>query len=141
MAWLALLPTRPDVLQLDLHGYRDLSGERVVRAKIIEAQANGFSALRIIHGRSTSGDDFQRPNDGTLKSAVIAVCRERPIAKLLDRDPFVGDAATTILLRANKCPKRPPFWTSLPRPEFRPPTAPPLGAIVPGQVPRFELPE
>ena len=39
MAWLALLPTRPDELQLDLHGYRYLSGERVVRAKIIEAQA------------------------------------------------------------------------------------------------------
>jgi hypothetical protein len=141
MAWLAPSPTRPDELELDLHGYRYLSGERVVRAKIIEAQANGFSALRIIHGHSTSGDDFQRPNDGTLKSAVIAVCRERPIVKLLDRDPFIGEAATIILLRPTKRPKRPPYWTSLPRPEFRPHAAPPPGAIVPGQVPRFELPE
>jgi hypothetical protein len=141
MAWLLPSPTRPDELHLDLHGYRYLSGERVVRAKIVEAQANGFSALRIIHGRSTSGDDFQRPNDGTLKSAVIAVCRERPIVRLLDRDPFVGDAATHILLRPNKRPKRPAYWTGLPRPEFRPPSAPPPGAIVPGQVPRFALPD
>lgn len=141
MAWLVLSPTRPDELELDLHGYRYLSGERVVRAKIIEAQANGFSALRIIHGRSTSGTDFQRPHDGTLKSAVIAVCGERPIARLLDRDPFVGEAATIILLRPVKRPRQPPFWTSLPRPEFRPTSTPPPGAIVPGQVPSFAPPE
>ena len=141
MAWLASSPTRPDELELDLHGYRYLSGERVVRAKIIEAQANGFSALRIIHGRSTSGDDFQRPNDGTLKSAVIAVCRERPIAKLLDRDPFPGEAATIILLRPVKRPQIPPRWTALPRPEFRPTSAPPPGAATPGTIPRFTVPD
>jgi hypothetical protein len=141
MAWLAPSHTRPDELELDLHGYRYLSGERIVRAKIIEAQANGFSALRIIHGRSTGGDDFQRPNDGTLKSAIIAVCRERPIAKLLDRDPFPGEAATIILLRPVKRPRIPPYWTALPRPEFRPTSAPPPGAALPGTIPRFTPPD
>ncbi len=140
MAWFAPVPSRPDELQLDLHGYRYLSGERIVRAKIIEAQANGFSALRVVHGRSTSGNDFQNPNDGTLKSAILAVCRERPIAKLLDQEPFVGEAITTILLRANKRPLSPPRWTSLPRPEYRT-TAPPIGAAGPGQIARFAPPE
>ena len=137
MAWLALFPSRPDELQLDLHGYRYLSGERVVRAKIIEAQANGFGALRVVHGRSTSGHDFQHPNDGTLKSAVLAVCRERAIAKLLDREPFVGEAATTILLRRVKRPKSPPYWSSLPRPEYATYPPPPPGAAGPGVVPIF----
>jgi DNA-nicking Smr family endonuclease len=127
-------------LHLDLHGYRYASGAHVVRAKIIEAQANGFSALRIIHGRSTGGDDFQRPNDGTLKSAIIAVCRERPIVKLLDRDPFLGEAATIILLRPTKRPQNPPRWTALPRPEYRPTSAPPPGAALPGTIPHFTPP-
>ncbi|MFN8541448.1 MAG: Smr/MutS family protein [Thermomicrobiales bacterium] len=140
MAWLAPNPNRPDELALDLHGYRYLSGAHVVRTKITEAQANGFSAIRIIHGRSTGGDDFQRPNDGTLKSAIIAVCRERPIAKLLDRDPFPGEAATTILLRPVKRPLNPPRWTALPRTEYRPTPAPPPGAAVPGTIPRFTVP-
>ena len=136
MAWLALFPSRPDELQLDLHGYRYLSGERVVRAKIIEAQANGFGALRVVHGRSTSGHDFQHPNDGTLKSAVLAVCRERAIAKLLDREPFVDEAAT-ILLRRVKRPKSPPYWSSLPRPEYATYPPPPPGAAGPGEIPIF----
>lgn len=140
LAWLALFPSRPDELELDLHGYRYLSGERVVRAKIVEAQANGFGALRVVHGRSTSGHDFQRPNDGTLKSAVLAVCRERAIARLLDRAPFVGEATTTILLRPNRRPQRPPRWTRLPRPEYATAAPPPPGAAGPGEVPLFAPP-
>ena len=72
MAWLALHPSRPDELELDLHGYRYATGQRVARAKIIEAQANGFAALRIGHGRSTSGYDAYAPNEGTLKAAIAA---------------------------------------------------------------------
>lgn len=140
MAWLALFPSRPDELQLDLHGYRYHSGERVVRAKIVEAQANGFGALRVIHGHSTSGHDFAHPSDGTLKAAVLAVCRERAIAGLLDREPFVGDAATTIRLRPAGRPQRPPRWTSLPRPEYATYPPPPPGAAGPGELPLFAPP-
>ncbi|HEX5506535.1 MAG TPA: Smr/MutS family protein [Thermomicrobiales bacterium] len=137
MAWLALFPSRPDELELDLHGYRVATGERAARAKIVEAQANGFRALRIHHGRSTSGADAHAPNVGTLKAAVLALARERDIARLLDRDPLVGDAATTLFFRPNRHPHRPARWTSLPRPEYAQRAAPPPGAARPGEVPLF----
>lgn len=140
MAWLAILPARPDELQLDLHGYRYTSGERVVRAKIAEAQANGFRALRIIHGSSTGGYDNYAPNEGTLKSAIIAICKDRVILRLLDRDPFVGDAATTILLSVNRRPLRPTRWSPLPRPEYAQQQPAPPGAAVPGELPLFTPP-
>ena len=140
MAWLALFPSRPDELDLDLHGYRYESGRRVARAKILEAHDNGFAALRIRHGRSTSGPDAYAPNEGTLKAAVLGLCREREIARLLDQDPFVGDAATTLVFRPHRRPQQPPPWTSLPRPEFTPPGDPPPGAAGPGELPLFAPP-
>lgn len=140
MAWLALFPSRPDEVQLDLHGYRYASGERVLRAKIAEAHANGFRALRIIHGHSTGGDDNYAPNAGTLKAAILAVCKDRALARLLDQDPFVGDAATMILFRPNRRPLSPARWTPLPRPEFPTYPPPPPGAAGPGAVPTFAPP-
>lgn len=140
MAYLAIVPARPDELQLDLHGYRFMSGERVARAKIIEAQANGFRALRIIHGSSTGGHDNYAPNEGTLKAAILAICNDRTIIRLLDRDPFIGDAATTILLKTNRRPNSPARWSPLPRPEFTPRSAPPIGAAGPGETPIFSPP-
>ncbi len=140
MAWLALLPTRLDEVQLDLHGYRYASGERVLRAKIAEAHANGFRSLRVVHGYSTGGYDNDAPNEGTLKAALLVVCKERAIARLLDRDPFIGDANTTILFRPNRRPLSPPRWSSLPRPEFAPTQAPPPGAVGPGVQPWFAPP-
>ena len=140
MAYLAILAARPDELELDLHGYRFMSGERVARAKIIEAQANGFRALRIIHGGSTGGYDNYSPNEGTLKAAILAICKDRAILKLLDRDPFVGDAITTILLKDNRRPNSPVRWSPLPRPEFAQRNSPPIGAAVPGEIPIFSPP-
>lgn len=140
MAWLALFPSRPDELELDLHGYRVVTGERVARAKIAEARANGFRALRIHHGRSTSGADAHAPNEGTLKAAVLALARERDIARLLDREPLVGDAATTLFFRVTRRANRPARWTSLPRPEYAPRATPPPGAALPGEVPLFAPP-
>ena len=140
MAYLAIVPARPDELLLDLHGYRFASGERAARAKIVEAHANGFSALRVIHGGSTGGYDNYAPNEGTLKAALLAICREKAIARLLDREPFIGDAATTILLKPNRRPLSPARWSPLPRPEFAPHQAPPIGAAGPGEVPNFTPP-
>lgn len=140
MAWLALFPSRPDELELDLHGYRYESGLRVARAKIREAHDNGFRALRIHHGRSTGGHDALAPNEGTLKAAVLALCRERDIQRLLDQDPFVGDAATTLFFRPNRRPQAPPRWTNLPRPEYAPQHPPPPGAAGPGELPLFAPP-
>jgi Smr domain-containing protein len=140
MAWLALFPARPDELELDLHGYRYLTGERVARAKIVEAHANGFRALRIHHGRSTSGPDAYAPREGTLKAAILALVEEPGVARLLEREPFVGDSATTLFFRPNRRPTRPPRWTALPRPEFTPPATPPPGAALPGEIPLFAPP-
>jgi hypothetical protein len=140
MAWLALFPSRPDEVQLDLHGYRYASGERVVRAKIAEAYANGFRSLRLIHGHSTGGDDNYAPNEGTLKAAIIAVCKEREIARVLDQPPFVGDASTTILFRPNRRPNAPVRWSTLPRPEYPTYPPPPPGAAGPGTMPTFAPP-
>ena len=140
MAWLALFPSRPDELELDLHGYRYESGARVARAKIAEAWANGFHALRIRHGRSTGGADAFSPNEGTLKAALLGICREREIARLLDGEPFVGDAATQLFFRPNRRPHRPPRWTGLPRPEYAAHALPPPGAAVPGELPLFAPP-
>lgn len=140
MAWLALFPARPDELELDLHGYRYESGLHAARAKIVEAHANGFTALRIRHGRSTSGPDAYTPNEGTLKAAVLALCKERDIKRLLNQDPFIGDAATTLVFRPHRRPQRPPHWTSLPRPEFAPRSDPPPGAAGPGELPLFAPP-
>lgn len=140
MAWLAILPARPDELQLDLHGYRYHSGERVIRAKIAEAQANGYRALRIIHGGSTGGYDAFAPNEGTLKAALLTVCKDRAIVRLLDGEPFIGDSATTLLLRANRHPSRPTRWSPLPRPEYKQDRAAPPGAAVPGEMPLFTPP-
>lgn len=140
MAYLAVLPARPDELQLDLHGYRFASGERVARAKIGEAHANGFRSLRILHGNSTGGYDNFAPNEGTLKAAVIALCKERVIARLLERDPFIGDTATVLFFRENRRPLSPTRWTPLPRPEFAPRGTPPIGAAGPGENPIFSPP-
>lgn len=140
MAWLALFPSRPDELELDLHGYRYESGLRVARAKIAESYDNGFSALRVHHGRSTTGSDAYVPNEGTLKAAVLALCKERDIKRLLDQDPFVGDSSTLLFLRPNRRPASPPRWTSLPRPEYTPRGEPPPGAARPGELPLFAPP-
>ena len=140
MAWLALFPSRPDELELDLHGYRYATGERVARAKILEAYNNGFRALRIRHGRSTGGSDAYAPNEGTLKAALLALCREREIARLLDGDPFIGDAATQLFFRPNRRPHAPPRWTGLPRPEYAAQATPPPGAALPGDLPLFAPP-
>lgn len=140
MAWLALNPARPDELELDLHGYRYASGLRVARAKIAEAHANGFGALRIRHGRSTGGYDAHAPNEGTLKAGIIALCREREIARLLAQDPFVGDATTILPFRPHRRPHDPPRWSTLPRPEYAPDRPPPPGAAGPGEVPLFRPP-
>lgn len=140
MAYLAVLPARPDELQLDLHGYRYASGERVARAKIVEAHANGFRSLRILHGGSTSGHDNYAPNEGTLKAAILAICRERAVVRILERDPFIGDTGTTIIFKPNRRPLSPTRWSPLPRPEFAPRAQPPIGAAVPGETPIFSPP-
>lgn len=140
MAWLAIFPSRPDELELDLHGYRHASGERVARAKILEAYANGFRALRLRHGQSTSGSDAYAPNEGTLKAAILAIVKERDIARLLEQDPFVGDTATMLFFRLNRRPNAPARWSSLPRPEYTPPGTPPPGAAGPGELPLFSPP-
>jgi hypothetical protein len=140
MAWLASYPSRPDELELDLHGYRYASAERVARAKIVEAHANGFRALRVHHSRSTSGPDAHAPTEGTLKAAVLALVKERDIARLLERDPYVGDASTHFFFRPNRRPTSPVRWTSLPRPEYAAQGAPPPGAALPGERPHFAPP-
>lgn len=140
MAWLALFPARPDELELDLHGYRYASADRVARAKITEAYANGFRALRIRHGQSTSGPDAYAPHAGTLKAAILALVREREIARLLDQDPFISDTTTQLFFRPNRRPNTPVRWTSLPRPEYAATATPPPGAAVPGELPLFAPP-
>ncbi|HEU5329020.1 MAG: Smr/MutS family protein [Thermomicrobiales bacterium] len=140
MAWLAVHPSRLDEVELDLHGYRYASAERVARAKILEAYANGFRALRINHGRSTSGYDAYAPNEGTLKAAIVALCRERAIARLLEQDPFIGDATTQLFFRPNRRPTVPVRWSSLPRPEYAVNRAAPSGAAGPGEAPLFAPP-
>lgn len=140
MAWLVVFPARPDEVELDLHGYRYASGARVARAKILEAHANGFRALRIHHGQSTGGADAYAPREGTLKAALLALCREREIARLLEQDPFVGDSATRLLFHPNRRPHEPARWTGLPRPEYAPRGTPPPGAAGPGELPLFAPP-
>ncbi len=140
MAYLALIVARPDELDLDLHGYRYASGERVARTKIAEAYANGFRSLRIIHGSSTGGSDNFAPHTGTLKAAILALVQERAIARILDRDPFIGDTATVLFFKRNHHPSNPVRWTALPRPEYTQQSQPPLGAAQPGEQPIFRPP-
>lgn len=140
MAWLALFPSRPDELELDLHGYRYVTAERVARTKILEAHANGFRALRMHHGRSTSGYDAYAPNEGTLKAALLRLVEERDIARLLAQAPVIGDATTQLFFMRHRRPHRPVRWTSLPRPEYTPTRTPPPGAALPGDVPLFSPP-
>lgn len=137
MAYLAIAANRPDELDLDLHGYRFTTGEAVIRAKIREAHANGFRAIRLIHGSSTVGFDSTTPNAGTLKAAVLAICGERAISRLLENDPFVADTVTVLFFKRNPRRLDPPRWTALPRPEFRQLQTPPPGASLPGQIPHF----
>src|SRR6266480_4019886 len=107
------------------------SAERPARAKIVEAHANGFRALRVHHGRSTSGPDAHAPTEGSLKAAVLALVKERDMARLLDRDPYVGDASTLLFFRHNRRPTSPVRWTSLLRPEYTGQGTPPPGAALP----------
>lgn len=140
MAWLAVFPSRLSEIELDLHGYRYLTAERVVAAKIKEAYANGFVAMRIHHGRSTSGDDAFVPREGTLKSMVLALLATKSLVTLLDREPYVGDSSTLVFFKPNRRRRVPAVWTSLPRPEFSPAGAPPVGAALPGERPLFAPP-
>lgn len=140
MAWLAVFPSRLTEIELDLHGYRFSTAERVAAAKIQEAYANGFSAMRVHHGRSTTGDDAFAPREGTLKAMLLDLVTRRPLAALLDRDPYVGDSSTLLLFKHRKGGRGPVAWTPLPRPEFATSGLPPTGAALPGERPLFAPP-
>lgn len=140
MAWLAVFPSRLDEIELDLHGYRYATAERVASAKIVEAHANGFGALRVHHGRSTSGSDAFAPHDGTLKAMLLELVAKPNFARLLAREPYVGDSSTLLFFKRGRRWQSPAVWTNLPRPEFTPLGQPPLGAALPGERPLFAPP-
>lgn len=140
MAWLAVFPARLSEIELDLHGYRYLTAERVASTKIKEAYANGFVAMRIHHGRSTAGHDAFVPREGTLKAMVLALLATKSLATLLDREPYVSDSSTLLFFRPSARRRVPAVWTALPRTEFSPAGAPPRGAALPGERPLFAPP-
>lgn len=140
MAWLAVFPSRLSEIELDLHGYRYLTAERVATTKIEEAYANGFVSMRVHHGRSTAGDDAFVPREGTLKAMVLALLATKSLAMLLDREPYVGASSTLLFFKPSRRRRVPAIWTSLPPPEFSPVGAPPLGAALPGERPLFAPP-
>jgi len=78
---------------LDLHPFRPAEVRDVAREYLLEAQARGFTQVRLIHGRGTG---VQREGIRTLLSSLEFV------TGFHDADPSGGGWGSTVVLLASQ---------------------------------------